>query len=98
MKITRIARGYRLRLTDGEMMALHTALGMVRNRLAKGEINGVCRAAGLRVNRPLRAFLEARGLRVDQDLRPVLKPERKRKVSVERAQQAVWNGKTTEGL
>jgi hypothetical protein len=73
MKITRFARGYRLRLTDGEMMALHTALGMVHNRLAKGEIDGACRAAGLRVNRPLRAFLEGRGLRVDQDLRPVLK-------------------------
>jgi hypothetical protein len=73
MKITRFARGYRMRLTEGEMAALNTALAALANRLDKGSLDALCGACGRRVKTPLRRFVEGRGLRVDEDLRPVMK-------------------------
>ena len=72
MKITRFARGYRMRLTEGEMAAL--AIVVARgSAFDQRTITQVCSGHGRRVSVPLRKLMEGHGLRVDEDRRPVLK-------------------------
>ena len=82
MKITRFARGYRLRLTDGEMAALDLLVGLLANRLDNASMNTVLRGRGRRIVQPFRKMMAGRGLRVDADLRPALKRQRRREPTV----------------